>query len=426
MPTDRLYFRRSLCANGAHFSIRWLVLFFATMMPACDRPPADSGDTATRPAPLARQLDNGIGPDTPARALTPLSEYEGAIARVVVHVPEKHLHRIWIPLSDLIRATTSATQITMVCDTTAASETLQQLIKKEQFANADRLAVRNAERPLLLWSRDRYISCQDAAQTGDSLPVWLVPVALQTIDAERRATERLIPSILNQPDRICRIAESPLALEGGNVLGSSTFTLIGSNVLKENADGFTPDEVKAELARTFKGRVFLVQDNAGKLPINHVDMFISVVGDRQIVLASPRLAADVMATADAASRKALDDRLLITPNMAEPRGPDYTAARAAIFDAINQRIQNAGYHVTCIPYADSRNGDFVVTYNNVLQEMIDGRHVVYMPVYDIPALDDAATRVYQSLGMTVKPIRISPISHLLGAIRCMANVVERR
>lgn len=395
-------------------------------MPACDRPPVDAGDTATRPAPFARPSDDGIGADTPARALTPLSEYAGAIARVVVHVPEKHLHRIWIPLSDLIRATTPASRITMVCDTAAASEALLQLVRQEQVANADRLTIRNAERPLLLWSRDRYISCHDAAPTNDRLPVWLVPAALQTIDADRRAAERLIPSLLNQPERICRIAESPLALEGGNVLGTPSFTLIGANVLRENAAAFTPDEVKAELARTFKGRVFLIQDNAGKLPINHVDMFMSVVGDHQIVLASPRLAADVMATADEASRKALDERLMITPDMPEPRGPDYTAARAAIFDAVNQRLQNAGYHVTCIPYADSRNGDFVVTYNNVLQETIDGRHVVYMPVYDISALDEAATRVYQSLGMTVKPIRVSSISHLLGAIRCMANVVERR
>ncbi|MCA9256899.1 MAG: hypothetical protein KDA33_14725, partial [Phycisphaerales bacterium] len=79
-----------------------------------------------------------------------------------------------------------------------------------------------------------------------------------------------------------------------------------------------------------------------------------------------------------------------------------------------------------IPYADSRGGDFIVTYNNCLQETRDGERVVIMPTYDIPALDAAARKVYESLGMRVREVNVSTISHLVGAVRCMGNVVERK
>ena len=105
--------------------------------------------------------------------------------------------------------------------------------------------------------------------------------------------------------------------------------------------------------------------------------------------------------------------------------PDLSAGRAARFDQVAAQLAALGLAVTRVPYVDNRGGDFAVSYNNVLQEKRDGQHVVYMPIYQIPALDAAAAEMFESLGMVVRPIDVSPVCHLLGATRCLANVVER-
>lgn len=276
-----------------------------------------------------------------------------------------------------------------------------------------------------IWARDRYIA--SAAPKADSsvLPIWLVPQLVLTFDEASRAGERKIPNALNSFEPICRIAETPIVLEGGNVLAAGRHVFIGANVIAENAATFVKESLLSTLSSTFKPRVLLIADDTGRPPAPHIDMYITVVGNDNILVGSPRLAADVMKNADEPSRRALAERLYITPDMPDPKGPDFTPQRIARFDQVAAYLERAGYRVTRIPYVDCRNGDFIVTYNNVLQETHSGRHTIYMPIYKVPALDAAARMAYESLGFEVKPIDISPICHLLGAIRCMANVVER-
>ncbi len=427
------------------------------MLPACDPRSGDSGPGGPTSTTTTVPLDPAAGASkpvddeslktatAPARALIPLSEYDGRIRRILVHVPGRLLDRVWTPLRDLVRATTPDTLFTLVCDSAGAMKELTDRLRRDGSTDtsnnsegdvntgaqadasllADRIDLRLVERPTAIWARDRYISSRSAMTPDDPLPVWLVPAILPSIDAARRTGEREIPLLLNHVSPICRVADTPLVLEGGNVLATPRHVLIGGNAIRENVATASPDETRAALARTFRHRVFLISDDSGAPPINHIDLFITVIGESHLLVASPRLAADAMADADEASKTALNERLLITPDMPEPKGPDFTDRRAGRFDQIGTLLESAGYRVSRIPYADSRNGDFAVTYNNVLQETIDGQRVVYMPVYQIPVLDAAAAKVYQDLGFVVKPIDVTSICQLLGAIRCMANVVER-
>ncbi|MFQ5412731.1 MAG: hypothetical protein ACE5EC_10560 [Phycisphaerae bacterium] len=358
-----------------------------------------------------------------ARQLVPLSEYDGNIRHIVFHSADGLVGRAWRSVYDLLTAIPPDTRFTFICNTDAALTETRGRLRQWEFAGRKTIRTLPVSIPLLIWSRDRYIAMQPAH--GDALPVWLVPRVTDNFDRARRNREREVPRFLNDFEPLCRIAETPLVLEGGNVIASRRHVFIGANVLNENTASRPPAHTRDELSALFALPVVLVEDDRGAPPIAHVDLFITPIADDHVLVASPALGRSVMAGADAASNEALRQRLYITPDMPEPKGPDFRPSRIARFDQVAARLEERGFRVTRIPYADSRNGNFVVTYNNVIQEQRGGQKVVYLPIYKIPALDEAARRAFESLGMIVKPIDVSPICHLLGAVRCLANVVER-
>ncbi|HSK04900.1 MAG TPA: hypothetical protein VK932_26810 [Kofleriaceae bacterium] len=66
-----------------------------------------------------------------------------------------------------------------------------------------------------------------------------------------------------------------------------------------------------------------------------------------------------------------------------------------------------------------------VTYPNALFDRDAGGPVVYLPTYDVPALDRAAAERYESLGARVVPIDVSTVYRLNGSLGCLVNVMAR-
>ncbi len=328
----------------------------------------------------------------------------------------------WRPVHDLLAAMPPDVRCTFVCDTRAALDETRGRLRQWKFQR-DNIVSGYIESPISVWARDRYIAMHPAADGRP--PVWLVPQVVESRDGNRRRQERRVPALLSAAELRCRVAETPLVLEGGNLVASNTRVFMGANVLRDNAVLHSPEQTRAALADLFAPQVVLVEDHSGLPPVAHVDMFLTPIADDHVLVGSPALAAEIIAAADPASIYALRQRLFITPELPGGLEASFAPERAARFDQLAARLEKLGLKVTRIPYVDSRSGDFIVTYNNVLQETRDGRRIVYMPIYQIPALDDAARRTYESLGFLVRPIDVSSVCHLLGAVRCLANVVER-
>ena len=51
--------------------------------------------------------------------------------------------------------------------------------------------------------------------------------------------------------------------------------------------------------------------------------------------------------------------------------------------------------------------------------------MVFMPAYRIPELDHAAARVFESLGLEVRPVDVTEVYELHGSVRCLVNVLQR-
>lgn len=368
--------------------------------------------------------DRSNSPDSaPHLRLIPLPEYSGRIQHVVLHSPQGLVGQTWRSVYDLLTAMPPDTRFTLVCNTQAALSETQGRLRQWKFDDRKDIAAILIQQPISIWARDRYIAMARAEAGG--LPTWLVPQVVQNFDSERRQQEREVPGLLNEVKPCCRIAETPLVLEGGNVIASKRQVFAGANAFHENTQIGTPAQTKAALEGLFGLPLIMIHDDSGSPPMAHVDMFFTPVADDHVLVGSPALAAEIVKKADSSSAGLLKRRLFITPDVSGGIDASFSPQRARRFDQVAKQLTELGLRVTRIPYVDSRNGDFAVTYNNVIQEQRDGRHIVYMPIYKIPALDDAARRTYESLGMIVKPIDVSPICHLLGAVRCLANVVER-
>jgi N-dimethylarginine dimethylaminohydrolase len=365
---------------------------------SCDAPPASRPASATAP---------------PHAGFVPLSEHAGAIGRIVLHAREATLAEAALAFYDLLGALRPETPVTFVCDSAASVNGVRGRLRQWKLDRRPGIEVYQFPGALSQWARDRYI-----AGNVDGGAVWLVPRVPAGNREPARESERDVPEAFAGILPGLRVQACDVVLEGGNVISTGQSVLIGANVQAENSPAWGPEETRGRLESLFGLPVTLVQDDTGGVPVRHIDLFLTAVGEDQLLVGSPALAAEILEKSDARSRGAAVRRLGFAP-------PDTTAERAGRFDAVARRLSRAGFRIRRVPYLDNRGGDFAISYNNVLQEEREGGKVVYLPIYRVPALDAAAREVYQSMGFTVRTVDVTSVCHLLGAVRCLANVVER-
>lgn len=380
--------------------------------------PGGAGCDRSRRAPILPRSGTATQPAT-LQPMTPLAEYDGRIEHLLIHSKDGLVAQASKPVYDLLGALRDGTRVTFACDSEAAQRETLGRMKQYGYDRRLRIETRRVAGPISVWPRDRFLfgTVRDA---GSAYPVCLIPSIAGLANEPSRLNERagaaaLLEGMVSQ----LRIAPTDLVLEGGNVLASTDRVFIGANVLTENSPPTGDGPAREWLQRTFSPPVTLVGDDAGHVPFVHLDMYVTVFDARHVLVASPALGAEAMKGADDDSRRELAARLM-------GHEADVSTPRQERFDEVARRLADEGFTVTRLPYAECLNGDFIVTYNNVLQETVDGRRVVYLPTWRIPALDAAARRAYEVLGAKVRTVDVAPIAHLNGAVRCMANVIERR
>lgn len=369
---------------------------------ACDR--SSDGDEGKPLILKAHQVAN----------VNPLPDCHGEIRHIFLHAPEHLIDVLSGPAVELLHHLSPNTRVSILCDSEKASKRIDALLAEKGLGNRTGIALIQVPGPLSIWARDRYISVR--ATVGDIPSLWLFPRLSPHLQEECRTNEHALLSSLQSSYPIVT-GISPLVLEGGNLVSTEKHIFVGANVLLDNAHKISLSETTAELSRLFALPVILVGDEKRLAPFPHVDMYLTPITNDHLLVASPWLGHKILGTADEVSREAAKEQLF--------GQPDASDDRARRFSQVARRLEARGFTITRLPYLDNRGGDFAVTYNNVLQETRSGQHIIYMPVYGIPALDAVAQQTYEALGCTVKTVDVSPVSRLLGAIRCLANVVER-
>lgn len=266
-------------------------------------------------------------------------------------------------------------------------------------------------------------------------------------------------------------AHSKLSFEGGNIVADEQFVFIGANTIRANA--MRLDQTDQSIARDFRtvlGKQVVVLGPVPQ-PIGHIDMMITPLGDKTLLLADPgwgaRLAQQALAN-EPASVMAFEQRCMdnffgdrgidnvLLEDGERYRPPDLVGATAGaiadsqhiapVMDTLRQQLLDMGFTVQRVPYlqqappvpttttetapARPAPGYPQITYNNVLLENYRERgsriRVVYLPQYGWEQFDRVGREVWEKLGYRVVPVPGFAVSAMYGgALRCSAKVLAR-
>lgn len=298
----------------------------------------------------------------------------------------------------------------------------------------------NADRELTLWSRDRIIARWQGP--GGQPAAAFVPASFPDYEPEKHNEIRLA-TFLRQSRVVPRVVTGALYLEGGNVVANQRHVFVGANIICDNETGYHSARViESQLVRVTGRPTVLVGDAGGQVPWCHVDMYLTPIDDRRVLVASEALARAVTSTTlwqsliddprepfridnENGSEHAPDHREDIDCTR-QPALDDESCAIEERLDAVADLLRSLGYEVIRTPAIANQDGEWMITYNNVLMEHRDGRRHVYMPIYHLPQLDRLALETYRSLGFVVHEVDVSRLFDLGGALRCMVNVTGRK
>jgi N-dimethylarginine dimethylaminohydrolase len=271
---------------------------------------------------------------------------------------------------------------------------------------------------------------------------------------------------------------SHFKFEGGNIVVGYRHVFIGANTILGNAEelSLSPQRVAKELAAEL-GRPPLVVGPAPQ-PVGHLDMMLTPLDDRTLMLADPGWGADLAEEqlrsapgdveaferscqqqffGDPAIRRLRDreGKVVTAPDLVGRTPAAVQASRdiARQLDDLAQELARWGYRVHRVPFLnppmektpaatraaappaandaseserDSRPVYPCLTYNNVLLERIADERTVWLPQYGWPALDDAAVEAWTGVGYQVIPVEGFSTSAMYGgSLRCCVKVLKR-
>jgi N-dimethylarginine dimethylaminohydrolase len=264
------------------------------------------------------------------------------------------------------------------------------------------------------WARDRYL----AFPIGDTTRV-LLPRPDSV--ASSIAGDCDVARQLADWDPELELVESRLAIEGGDVLVSGAVVLVGATTILANADRFEegPAGVEACLEELFDREVVVVGGREGAVPHEHLDMYVSFVGGRRLLLGDPRLTRRLFDRPDELENASLEARSIGVFSW------QTQAEAATLYDELAGLLVDAGFLVQRLPILHTDDGD-LLTWNNAVTERRGTRGTAYVPSYGIPSLDDLARRTWTQAGYEVKSVRCAQVIGEGGAVRCLTNVLRDR
>lgn len=341
----------------------------------------------------------------------------GPIAEVLLHYNRNSERELGEVYRDLFDHLGPNVRVQVCCADEESVAAFSQNWGEAAICEGRQVQVVNVNRPITVWARDRRI-CRQLA-SGEAAPSF-VPVAHSTYDSEKQ-NDLVLSSLLWTQGLVPSVANAALHLEGGNVVSNRRHIFIGANAFEDNQHRFQSEsDLFGELTKLFGRPAIAIKSRDGQTPWIHTDMYLTPIDTRTILLASPAAGCQLLAGRNSFMVNHRD-----RPVPVEFDAMGLNSPKQNQFDDVAAHLEQLGYQVIRMPALINVQKDWMVTYNNVLMDYQDGRRVVMMPIYQIPELDQAAARQYQALGFEVKPVDVSNIFHLGGALRCLANVTRR-
>jgi hypothetical protein len=342
-----------------------------------------------------------LAPRPPAPHLVP-EDPSGHLRRIAIHYVPAMDGRVMPVWRDLFGALPGDVEVEVAVSKPGDFDRLVERLRADGVPRLERFHRVVVDRPLTTWSRDRMASLDHGVLVPPRVPVasgaragdWEAPIAIS------RAVYGAEP----------RVAE--LVFEGGDLAASRGFLFADDNLLGRNLGRIEGAASRARLAemlrRAFGQELIWLGDGPGDVPEHHIMMYMVPLDDGTVVVGDARLGRRL--AGDAYDGLGAD--------------PDFEL-HAARFDRAAAQLAARGFRVVRAPVVVLEGAGSYVTYTNALFDRDAGGPVVYLPTYDVPALDRAAAELYAALGLRVVPIDVSTVYQLNGSLGCLVNVMAR-
>jgi hypothetical protein len=344
---------------------------------------------------------------------TPLSDAGGAIRTVVLHLVPNAPIGAYL---DIVRALPHARFLGVVHAPFA--ELAERALIAHGVARQFELVPIQAPE-LTMWARDAYCPGRDA----EGQATLLVPGLPERIGPEELHDRRVPRPVAAAVG--ARIRQSGIYFEGGNIVSDEAATFMGLDVVLDNEG---PRGGRAAAPAKF----VVVGCSEAPPPLGHLDMFVTLLGEGEVIVGDSAAAVAVLASLPATRLAALERYFRDGERDWAPfslASLILGAAKPTIvggLDSVARAFETLGYRVYRMPLlmADVAEDLPVLSYNNVLLERTDQRRVL-VPRWGVEELDAAAEHRWSALGWDPCPIDLSSIPDLYGAVRCLTQVLQR-
>lgn len=341
-----------------------------------------------------------------------LDDTAGRISEIVINVSLEECDDMIPVIEGLLDRISPQIRLTFACSDEYCVEAIQNRVvqPREQFPWKTNIVLTNFR--LTPWARDRRIA--RSGSRGEER-FSLVPPAKDFYGVDRRNEIRL-PYLLNDLELAPEPIPLPFLLDGGNVVTDSHFAFIGGNNIEANRKVIPNLKDLKRMLKLYLGTsVVHVFAGQKKVPWDHIDMYVTPLPNKRVIVASPNLAKEIFAASGETHPITKQDFLRLS----------FDLERSRLFDQVASQFKKLGYQVIRIPAVPHYLDQWMITYNNVLMDFRDQKSIVYLPSYGVRSLDRYAQQTYRDLDFQVHAVDLSTLYRNGGALRCLANVTRR-
>lgn len=363
----------------------------------------------------ARWSPREARPTSAAAGRALVADDAGPLAEVMLHWLPEEEEAILPTYRDFLATLPRGVRVTFVIPT-GREAALRAFLRRAAPAVADAARAVEVDVPLGIWSRDRALALGGA--DGDPRPTLLVPPRPRAGEGSRARDWDIVPAVARAaPDRY-RIRALPFAFDGGDFAVAGDRVVVDVNLFGRNKGrgARSPEELRARVSAALERPVVMLGEAEGDVPRHHMGMYMAPVGGGVVLVGDPEAGARVVGDGFAPGER--------SPETGEPLRADASPEVVARFARAARDLEAAGFRVVRVPTVAFDDRTYFA-YTNAVYETREGRRTAWMPTYGVPALDDAARAVHESLGFRVHPVPVRAVYHRHGTLGCLVNVVAR-
>ena len=335
-----------------------------------------------------------------------ISDAHGAIAEICIQYRQDFNPAVIETLADLFAGMADDADIRVIVEAREEFEFLKGELVRRGVTGLDRLTAVITGFPITPWARDRF-----GAMTAGRKTVIAVPPVRSNVPGPRGNDER-VPEILASSLSGALCLPLPFMFEGGDLLADEDNAFLSANCLARNSPHDVDDRpgLLRRIEDALRKNIVVIGGTPEDVPDHHICMYLTPLGDRRVAVADPLLGLELYRQNPAGD--AVD--------------VETDTSKYQPFLEVIRCMEQKGFRVVHIPFLLTRTPRVYVSYNNVMLERQGGEKRVYMPVYNIPALDRAAGEAFAAQGWHVIPVRVAKLYRHTGSLRCQVGIIKRR